>query len=102
MLLSGNINPGSGGTLLIDPFNVIVTATKGFNDVAGATVSEAFISKQLRHNVSVDIQASHDIVFVAAGNSHMLVGGNGNLTLDAANDIIFSANDYVIETRSGP
>ncbi len=101
VLLSGNINPGSGGTLLIDPFNVIVTATKGFNDVAGATVSEAFISKQLRRNVSVDIQASHDIVFVAAGNSHMLVGGNGNLTLDAANDIIFSAGNYVIETKVG-
>ena len=91
VLLSGNIDPGAGGTLMIDPYNAIITPMKGFNDVAGGTVSEAFISKQLRHNVSVDIQASHDIVFAAAGNSHVLVGGNGNLTLDAANDIIFNA-----------
>jgi hypothetical protein len=64
-------------------------------------VSETFISRQLQHNVAVDIQASHDILFAAAGNSHQLVGGNGNLTLDAANDIIFSADNYVIETKSG-
>jgi filamentous hemagglutinin family protein len=101
VLLSGNIDPGAGGTLMVDPYNAIITPTKGFNDVAGSIISEAFISKQLRHNVAVDIQASHDIVFAAAGNSHVLAGGNGNLTLDAANDIIFNVNDYVIETRSG-
>ena len=101
VLLSGNIDPGAGGTLIADPYNAIITPTKGFNDVAGSMISEAFISKQFRHNVAVDIQASHDIVFAAAGNSHVLVGGKGNLTLDAANDIIFNANDYVIETRRG-
>ena len=86
---------------MVDPYNAIITPTKGFNDIAGSTISEAFISKQLKHNVSVDIQASHDIVFAAAGNSHVLVGGKGNLTLDAANDILFSANDYAIETKTG-
>jgi hypothetical protein len=101
VLLSGNINPGAGGTLIADPYNAVITPMKGFNDIAGSTISEAFISKQLRHNVAVEIQASHNIVFAAAGNSHVPAGGNGNLTLDAANDIIFNANDYVIETRGG-
>ena len=31
----------------------------------------------------------------------MLLGGNGNLTLDAANDIIFNAKTYEIQTQKG-
>ena len=62
----GNINPGSGGTLMIDPYNVTITAANGFNHIGGGTVSEAYITNQLNHYVAVDIEASHNILFNAA------------------------------------
>ena len=39
VLLSGNIDPGAGGTLMVDPYNAIITPTKGFNDIAGGMVA---------------------------------------------------------------
>src|SRR5215469_13581576 len=100
VLLSGNINPGAGGTLLVDPFNVTITAANGFNHIGG-TVSEAFIGNQLNHFVAVDIEASHNILFNAFGSTHVLHGGNGNLTIGAGNNILFYAKDYEIQTQKG-
>ncbi|HZT18600.1 MAG TPA: filamentous hemagglutinin N-terminal domain-containing protein [Dongiaceae bacterium] len=101
VLMAGHIDPGSGGTLMIDPYNAVITAAPGHNDPAGSIISEGFISRQLKHDVSVEIQASHDILFNAPGGGHVLTGGDGNLTLDAGSDILFSAASYRIQTRGG-
>ena len=101
VLLSGEINPGSGGTLLIDPFNVKITPSVGFNNVAGSTVSEAFISNQLGHNIGVSIVATHNVDFLATGANHVLQGGGGNFTVTAGDNILFHANDYEIRTGRG-
>src|SRR5215472_2925227 len=101
VLLSGNINPGAGGTLLVDPFNVTITAANGFNHIGAGTVSEAFIGNQLNHYVAVDIEASHNVLFNAIGSTHVLHGGNGNLTIGAGSNIVFDAKTYAIQTQKG-
>ena len=56
------VRSGGGLKILIvhrqatDPANVTITTAKGFNNIAGSTVSEAFISKELKGNVAVDIE----------------------------------------------
>src|SRR5690349_890735 len=101
VLLAGDINPGSGGSLLIDPFNVTITAANGFNHIGGGTVSEAYIGNQLNHYVAVDIEASHNVLFNAIGSTHVLHGGNGNLTIGAGSNIVFDAKTYAIQTQKG-
>ena len=101
VLLLGDINPGSGGTLLIDPYNVTITAANGFNHIGGGTVSEAYITNQLNHYVAVDIEASHNILFNAPGSTHVLHGANGNLTVGAASNVLFNAKTYEIQTQKG-
>ncbi len=101
MLLLGDINPGSGGTLLIDPYNVTITPTPGFNHIGSGMVSEAYITNQLNHYVAVDIEASHNILFSAPGSTHVLHGANGNLTVGAASNVLFNAKTYEIQTQKG-
>ena len=101
VLLSGNIDPGAGGSLIIDPFNVTITAANGFNHIGAGTVSENFIGNQLNHYVAVDIEASHNILFNAVGSTHVLHGGNGNLTIGAGSNILFDAKTYEIRTQKG-
>jgi filamentous hemagglutinin family protein len=101
VLLSGNIDPGAGGSLIIDPFNVTITAANGFNHIGAGTVSENFIGNQLNHYVAVDIEASHNILFNAVGGTHVLHGGNGNLTIGAGSNILFDAKTYEILTQKG-
>ena len=62
-MLAGNIDPGSGGSLLIDPANMRVTPFSGASNQSAATVNEHFVELQLQANHNVILQASHDITF---------------------------------------
>src|SRR5579872_193510 len=98
--LSGDIHAGSGGSLLIDPTNINVTTTPGH--ATSAVISESFIHGKLAAGTAVNLVAQHNVVFTAAGPSHALIGGKGNLLVQAdTGNIDFVAANYEIRTGSG-
>src|SRR4029077_4518724 len=92
---------GSGGSLLIDPTNITIISG-GTGSIAGSQIGEFFLQNQLRHNVSVNLVANHNVEFQALTSDHRMVGGNGNLSITAGNTQagniqIDGANDEIIQ-----
>ena len=104
--LHGNIDPGSGGSLYIDPNNIHVIAANpgvgtlvGSNQTPGSTIGSDFIENQLAHGANVNLVADHNVFFDALADDHQLVGGNGNLNIVAASgNITFAGtNDAIVQ-----
>src|SRR6266404_4775258 len=99
--LGGNIDAGSGGSLLIDPTNITIISG-GTGSIAGSQIGEFFLQNQLRHNVSVSLVANQNVEFQALTTDHRLVGGNGNLSITAGattigNIVIDGTNDAIVQ-----
>ena len=97
--LHGYIEPGAGGTLLIDPLNIVVVSLGNSSlasNGANSHIGSHFIEHYLRNNTDLILEANANIQFQALGGDHQMVGGNGNLTLTAgetqAGNILFGAN----------
>src|SRR5579872_1949050 len=105
--LDGNIDPGKGGSLLLDPSNITVEASAGQTGLATPTasaVNEIWLANELQHGVDINLQASHNIIFKGEGSgaNFILYGGNGDLLANAGNDIITSdVANYEIRTGNG-
>jgi hypothetical protein len=100
VVLSGAIEAGSGGSLLIDPMNINVTTTPGHT--TSAVISESFIHGKLAAGTAVSLIAQHNVLFTATGPSHTLAGGKGDLLVQAdTGNIDFNAGNYEIRTGSG-
>src|SRR4029077_4540802 len=103
--LHGTIDPGSGGSLYIDPNNIHVVAANfgqgtlvGSNQV-GSVIGSDFIENQLHGGANVNLVADHNVFFDALADDHQLVGGNGNLNILAASgNITFAGtNDAIVQ-----
>src|SRR6266481_462722 len=99
--LGGNIDAGSGGSLLIDPANITIISG-GTGSIAGSQIGEFFLQNQLRHNVSVSLVANQNVEFQALTSDHRMVGGNGNLSITAGattigNIVIDGTNDAIVQ-----
>ncbi len=103
LILAGAIDPGSGGSLLIDPANMLVTPFSGANNSAAAVVNEHFVEQQLQANHNVTLAADHDIAFAGGTNATFIMhGGAGNLKILAGTgDVSFKAADYIFRTGAG-
>src|SRR5690242_15564925 len=78
--LGGTIDPGKGGSLLVDPTNITVIAgTNG--GLIGTHIGSDFIENQLAHGVNVTLNAGHNVTFQALADDHQLVGGSGNFAI---------------------
>src|SRR5579871_6120402 len=100
VVLSGDIEAGSGGSLLIDPMNINVTTTPGH--ATSAVISESLIHGKLAAGTAVSLIAQHNVLFTATGPSHTLTGGKGDLLVQAdTGNIDFNAGNYEIRTGSG-
>src|SRR6266436_1215948 len=99
--LGGNIDAGSGGSLLIDPTNITIISG-GTGSIAGSQIGEFFLQNQLRHNVSVSLVANQNVEFQALTTDHRMVGGNDNLSITAGattagNIVIDGTNDAIVQ-----
>jgi hypothetical protein len=102
--LDGNIDPGKGGELLLDPANITVVSGAGANSQSASIVNETWLANELQQGVSVNLQATHDIIFKGHGpaSNFVLYGGSGNLLANAGEDIITSdVGNYEIRTGNG-
>src|SRR6516162_5425847 len=97
VLLSGNIDPGAGGSLLIDPSNFIIYNT---NIPGPSGVTQKFVQKQLANGVDVHGSAVNQVIVQDLANN-VLQGGAGNLTLTAGNAIVFQGVNDKIVTGAG-
>ena len=112
VVLDGNIDPGNGGSLLLDPKNIIVTPTSGSvsanvstgSNPGGTTkVKETWVAQHLQadQNVTLTAQSRHHLHGRhQSGTTDFNCGRcGGNLTVTAGESILFSdAKDYT----SGP
>jgi len=102
--LDGNIVAGKGGHLLIDPLNMVI-ATNGTGSTPNqASINEHWLANALDHGSSITLAASNNITFKGTNpaNDFVLLGNDGNLTVIANENIVFSnVKDYEIRTGSG-
>ena len=114
----GRIVTGAGGTLLLDPKNIVIEDDPGdgsitfdtaqnttFADDTGGTLtlSTQAIMSVLSTGTDLDLQASNDITWTsttggAATNSS---GPIGHLTLDAGRSVIFNVDDAQLTFLDG-
>ena len=71
---------------------------------ADSHIGSDFIEHQLNSNVSLTLQASHNVEFQTLADDHQLVGGRGNFTVNAgfgggvAGNIVFDGtNDAIVQ-----
>jgi len=91
---------GHGGSLLLDPKNIFITATGadpvaandqfGENAAANANLSAANVILAMAANGSVTLQANNDIALETDLNFSLNPAATGNLTLEAGRHIIFA------------
>jgi len=113
MRLGGEIDPGKGGSILIDPKNIVVLPGAGFShnvsagsNAGGTTdVNETWVASHLQAGQNVTLAATHDVAFRGSNSAADFIlagGGGGNLTVTAGRDILFShVRNYEIQTGGG-
>ena len=98
VLLSGNIDPGAGGTLVVDPPNF--TIRNGISGAGPDFIGEKKLEKILQNGVNFVASAANMIIMQDL-TDNVLQGGGGNLTLNAGNAIVFNGVNDKIVTGSG-
>ena len=98
VLLSGTIDPGAGGTLIIDP--AVFTIRNGSFGVGPDFIGEKKLEKILQNGVNFSASAANQIVMQDLSDN-VLQGGGGNLSLTAGNAVVFKGTNDKIVTGSG-
>src|SRR4029077_9948699 len=98
VLLSGNIDPGAGGTLIVDP--AVFTIRNGSFGVGPDFIGEKKLEQTLQNGVSFVASAANQVIMQDLSDN-VLQGGAGNLTLTAGNAIVFKGTNDKIVTGSG-
>ena len=98
VLLSGNIDPGAGGTLIVDP--AVFTIRNGSFGGGPDFIGEKKLEKTLQNGVSFVASAANQVIMQDLSDN-VLQGGGGNLTLTAGNAIVFKGTNDKIVTGSG-
>src|SRR5215475_13941241 len=98
VLLSGDINPGAGGSLIVDP--AIFTIVNGSFGVGPDHIGEKRLEKLLNNGVNFVGSASNQVIMQDL-TDNVLQGGAGNLTLKAGNAIVFQGVNDKIVTGAG-
>ena len=98
VLLSGNIDPGAGGTLIVDPPNF--TIRNGISGAGPDFIGEKKLEKILQNGVNF-VASAANMIIVQDLTDNVLQGGGGDLTLNAGNAIVFNGVNDKIVTGSG-
>ena len=65
--LHGTIDPGKGGSLLIDPTNITCVCRDTTGGPVGTHIGSDFIENQLLHGINVTLDACHNVNVPGAG-----------------------------------
>ena len=100
LAVRGNVNLGSGGTLLIDPTDL--TIADGTGASSSATVFEKFVENQLKNNTDVQLVATNSITLANLSDGTLdgvnPVGYGGSLLLGIGT---IDPNSGYVEGNSG-